>query len=259
MSTSRRRSVALALVVCACGMTPEPETPEPERWMSTSVQVAFEPGPEGAPAPTHLFWDWQGAMVPAGAEPAFGLNAELRAALDSLAGLRGAAIVAARRAHRAMPSTDYVSRLVLASKHPAIRGLLIERSYARSGWSDVTRAARLTLTLTQGPRAQNPVITAEPSLVLGRLLASVGALDAVIVDPTGQVVAATGPGFLPALGKLTNWQAIAEASGADVLAGPVFVEPGLDIPVRRVAVPITMPGQSTVIGWLLAKVYPGSS
>jgi len=233
-------------------------------WTNTAAQLEVTTGPGDSPPPRYIVRELQAAYVLSDSASGFGQSIQLQNSVDTLRIFQGEAIskIRAMSVTKAsfkelFPLTDQYERLQFFSKHPLIRGPLIRRSIERKQWSEETFEASAILRLSGGQRVEQDILPSESSQFLARMLSKVDALDAIVLDIRGEVIAATGQMFHPSIHRLPEWAHIKAATGDKILVTAPVVEPGYEFLVRRVAVPILMPGEQNVIGWILAKVYAG--
>jgi hypothetical protein len=261
--------LAVSLLAVSGGCSARRATPPREDreagavpWATTKVRVSLNPGPEGAPSIRYILRERSLALVPEGMNISLIVSAEFYEAVDGLRAQTSTSIGEIRRTHK-LPAElfayfsfeDAVQQLEWLSRNPAIRGALIRRAVEKSTWSPQAREASAALALARGPESEVTILPAASSKALAKSLKNIGAVEAIVVDVDGETIAATSRWFYPTIHKQTTWRALAQATGDKILVTPPFEEPCYDFPLRKVAVPVHASDGSTLIGWVLAKVY----
>jgi hypothetical protein len=236
---------------------------KPSAWTKSHVELSLSAGPGDAPRPEKLLRTRQASLFPEGQETVRKGLEKWQKAVDELGMFRGEAIAWARAqagagsvlAGRSLK--EIIDALAFVSQHPDILEPLLRRDNERQRWSARTLAASSVLELSKGTEAELSILPTKASKTLARLMRGAGAIDAVVIDRGGEVLAATNSWVLPALTRQPGWEVLEKASDGEALVTPPFEEKGLGFLMRKVAVPVRDTTGGRLIGWLLAKVYAG--
>ncbi|MBN1329066.1 MAG: hypothetical protein JXA54_06295 [Candidatus Heimdallarchaeota archaeon] len=147
-------------------------------------------------------------------------------------------------------------KLTSWSKHPAIQAPLVQIEHYFRGWSEKDILVSKMLNESQGKHQQLQIINSDATTILKEMLENLGAIDGVIVDKFGGVVAAIHPNIKLNLRTDSSWLELEKMLAKEILVTESHTHLNYDFTSRTIAVRIDNTA-TNLLGWLLLELYIG--
>ncbi|MFX1238812.1 MAG: hypothetical protein ACFFAS_01695 [Promethearchaeota archaeon] len=138
--------------------------------------------------------------------------------------------------------------------HPYIQGPLMSLERLYRGWSEQEIEISKLFNEARGEKANLEVLESNTTLILSKLLEDIGAIEGIIMDKRGEVVAAIKPGFTLNLSEQDSWKILEANDDKDILITEPHVLKNYDFFSRTIA-KIIRDTNNIFLGWILLELY----